>query len=90
MYESEKESEVAQSCPTLSDPMDCSLPVSSAHGIFLASVLEWGAIAFSKNCLMTQQYHYWAYTPRTPELKETCVPNVHHSTVYNSQDMEAT
>ena len=42
------ESEVAQSCPTLSDPMDCSLPGSSAHGIFQARVLEWGAIAFSQ------------------------------------------
>ena len=42
------ESEVAQSCPTLSDPMDCSLPGSSIHGIFQARVLEWGAIAFSK------------------------------------------
>ena len=41
------ESEVAQSCPTLSDPMDCSLPGSSTHGIFQARVLEWGAIAFS-------------------------------------------
>ena len=41
------ESEVAQSCPTLSDPMDCSLPGSSAHGIFQARVLEWGAIALS-------------------------------------------
>ena len=41
------ESEVAQSCPTLSDPMDCSPPGSSAHGIFQARVLEWGAIAFS-------------------------------------------
>src|SRR5574340_1198107 len=41
------ESEVAQSCPTLLDPMDCSLPGSSAHGIFQARVLEWGAIAFS-------------------------------------------
>ena len=40
------ESEVAQSCPTLHDPTDCSLPGSS-HGIFQASVLEWGAIAFS-------------------------------------------
>ena len=36
-----------QSCPTPSDPMDCSLPGSSAHGIFQARVLEWGAIAFS-------------------------------------------
>ena len=39
------ESEVAQSCPTLSDPMDCSLPGSSIHGIFHAKVLDWGAIA---------------------------------------------
>ena len=42
------ESEVAQPCPTLSDPMDCSLPGSSVHGIFQARVLEWGAIAFSE------------------------------------------
>ena len=41
------ESEVAQSCLTLSDPMDCSLPGFSTHGIFQARVLEWGAIAFS-------------------------------------------
>ena len=41
------ENEVAQSCPTLHDPMDCSLPGSSVHGIFQARVLEWGAIAFS-------------------------------------------
>ena len=40
------ESEVAQSCPTISDPMDCSLPSSSVHGIFQARVLEWGAIAY--------------------------------------------
>ena len=42
------EREVAQWCPTLSDPMDCSPPGSSIHGIFQARVLEWGAIAFSK------------------------------------------
>ena len=41
------ESEVAQSCLTLRDPMDCSLPGSSVHGIFQAGILEWGAIAFS-------------------------------------------
>ena len=46
--ESENESEVAQSCSTLSDPMDCSLPGSSIHGILQARVLEWGAIAFSE------------------------------------------
>ena len=42
------ESEVAQLYKTLSDPMDCSLPGSSIHGIFQAGVLEWGAIAFSE------------------------------------------
>ena len=42
------EREVAQSCVTLSDPMDCSLTGSSIYGIFQARVLEWGAIAFSK------------------------------------------
>ena len=47
------ESEVAQSCPTLSDPMDCSLPGSSVHGIFQARVLEWSAISFS------QSYHIY-------------------------------
>ena len=44
-----RESEVAQSCPTLSYPMDCSLPGSFIHGIFQARVLEWGVIAFSEN-----------------------------------------
>ena len=44
------EREVAQSCPALSDPMDCSPPGSSIHGIFQARVLEWGAIAFSCKC----------------------------------------
>ena len=42
------ESEVAPLCPTLSDPMDCSLPGSSVHGIFQARILEWVAIAFSE------------------------------------------
>ena len=54
------ESEFAQSCPTLHDPMDCSPPGSSTHGIFQARVLEWGAIVFSngdcsyeiKRCLL--------------------------------------
>ena len=45
------QSEVAQSCPTLSNPMDCSLPGSSVHGIFQAGVLEWVAIAFSDEVL---------------------------------------
>ena len=44
----ESETEVAQSCPTLCDPMDCSLPSSSVHEIFQAIVLEWIAISFSR------------------------------------------
>ena len=43
-----EESEVTQSCPLLCDPMDCSLPGSSIHGIFQARVLEWVAISFSR------------------------------------------
>ena len=48
------ESEVAQSCLTLRDPTDCSLPGSSIHGIFQSRVLEWGAIAFSKMALVVK------------------------------------
>ena len=50
------ESEVVQSCLTLSDPMDCSLPGSSIHGTFQARVLEWGAIAFSDSEVQPQQF----------------------------------
>ena len=50
--EVKSESEIAQSCPTLSDPMDCSPPGSSVHGIFQARVLEWGAIAFSSSSVI--------------------------------------
>ena len=46
------EREVAQSCPTPSDPMDCSLPGSSIHGIFQARVPEWGAVAFSNKWII--------------------------------------
>ena len=53
------ESEVAQSCQTPSDPMDCSLPGSSIHGIFQVRVLEWGAIAFSDGTQPSSpQIHY--------------------------------
>ena len=48
LHESENESEFAQSYLTLNDPMDCSLPGSSVHGIFQARVLEWGAITGEK------------------------------------------
>ena len=54
------ESEVAQSCLTLSDPMDCSPPGSSIHGIFQARVLEWGAIAFSgREALRVSKLLHW-------------------------------
>ena len=56
------EREVAQSCPTLSDRMDCSLPGSSKHGIFQARVLEWSAIAFSIYlCRNTAKYFIIKY-----------------------------
>ena len=49
-------SSVAQLCPTLSDPMDYSLPGSSVHGIFQVRILEWGAIAFSTDLLITSNF----------------------------------
>ena len=56
------EREVAQSCPTPSDPMDCSLPGSSAHGIVQAKVLEWGAIGFSmKSTIMYQIFLFYMF-----------------------------
>ena len=51
---SELESEVSQSCPTLCNPMDCSLPGSSIHGIFQARILEWVAVSFSRGIFSTQ------------------------------------
>ena len=57
-------SEVAQSCPTPSDPMDYSLPGSSAQGICQARVLEWGAIAFSLNGIADTK-------KKTPQFEQT-------------------
>ena len=56
------ESEVAQSCPTLSDPMDWSLPGFSIHEIFQARVLEWGAIAFSTLSTQKQSFLLSVYS----------------------------
>ena len=67
----EKQSKVAQSCPTLCDPMDCSLPRSSVHGIFQARVMEWVAISFSRgssqprdqtwvSCIVGRRFTIWA------------------------------
>ena len=54
------ESEVAQSCPTLSDLMDCSLPGSSIHGISHARVLEWGAIVFFREIVKDGEFWHAA------------------------------
>ena len=63
------ESEVAQSCPTSSDPVDCSLPGSSAHGIFQARVLEWGAIAFSDLLMNVLKKMHYLYCILPNEIK---------------------
>ena len=65
----ESESEVTQSCPTLSDPMDCSPPGSSIHGICQARVLEWGAIAFSILGIYNYSNSSWA-SPSCPFIHE--------------------
>ena len=62
----ESESEVAQSCRTLSDPLDCSPPGSSVHGIFQARVLEWGAIAFSE-----ERNNHYQIKPHSPWMGES-------------------
>ena len=69
------ESEVAHSCPTLSDPMDCSPPGSSVHGVFQARVLEWGAIAFSRD-YSTE----WNKSERQTPCDVTCMWNLKYST----------
>ena len=60
------ESEVVQSCLTLSDPMDCSPPGSSIHGIFQARVLEWGAIAFLERAKLRLITHTHTHTHTHP------------------------
>ena len=67
------ESEVAQLCPTLRDPVDCSLPGSSVHGIFQARVLEWGATAFSRQALYSHQKQDWKLT--VAQIMNSLLPN---------------
>ena len=80
-----KESEVAQSCPTLCKPMDCSLPGSSIHGIFQAIVLEWVAIPFSRgsswprdwtlvSCIIDRRFNIWA-TPKCTQVDARPLPD---------------
>ena len=64
-----KESEVTQSCPTLRDPMECSLPGSSVHGIFQARVLEWATISFSRGSFRPRDRN------RVPALQTDALPS---------------
>ena len=66
------ESEVTQSCPTLSDPMDCSLPDSSIHGIFQARVLEWGAIALAT-------FNFYSFSKLYGICRITTIPDMFFS-----------
>ena len=77
------ESEVAQSCPTLSDPMDCSLPGSSVHGIFQARVLEWGAIGDTYNIPFSNQIKP-GISQIGPGRRPICLSSTHHLCVYVS------
>ena len=65
-----RESEVAQSCLTLQDPMDCSLPGSSVHGIFQAKVLEWGAIALCS--IFLWWVFFFFFFPPIPSCFDDC------------------
>ena len=72
-----RESEIAQSCPTLSHTMDCSLPGSSVHGIFQARVLEWGAIAFSGNYQAQIPASQEDQTPLSEGISDTGNANIY-------------
>ena len=89
------ESDVTQSCPTLPNPMDCSLPGSSVHGIFQARVLEWGAIAFSTRDASDalrkaarKQIHPWSLRAKYQMVKFIMhiilKKNVHVDFIYSS------
>ena len=83
------EREVAQSCPTLSDPMDCSVPGSSVHGILQARTLEWGAIAFSASEPNTSQRpHLQIPTHRVLGLQHTDSERDKSNSIYSSYGKE--
>ena len=82
-------SEVAQSCPTLSDPLDCSLPGSSVHGIFKARVLEWGAIDFSEKLARSSQLQKAVFStpPVHPFIHQSMKhPTIHPSSIHHSSN----
>ena len=78
-----------QSCLTLSDPMDCSLPGSSIHGIFQATVLEWDAIAFSTHLPISCQISFFPNFVLSCNLKErNCIG--HQDSIYNRDKPDST
>ena len=86
------ESEVAQSCPTLCDPMDCSPPGSSVHGIFQARILEWVAIAFSRDiCVCMCKYilksEVWNYYSDFYSAMENVEPLQGHNVKLTQQKL---
>ena len=94
----ESESEVAQSCPTLCDPMDCSPPGSSAHGILQARILEWVAISFSRGSsrpmdrtqvsrIAGRRFNLWATREAQPTLEKQFVAQ--RSLVKNPMDLNS-
>ena len=85
------ENEIAQSRPTLSDPMDCSLPGSSVHGIFQAKVLEWGAIAFSDQVMMRLKswiINEWYWVNGSSVWKKYKVGSLSHTKYKNKFQMD--
>ena len=91
------ESKVAQSCPTLSNPMDCSLPGSSTHGIFQARVLEWGAIAFSSHARYPDSYYLHSLLLKSSNMgtalmisESLCMPILFQNDFYFCMDHNCT
>ena len=84
------ESEVAQLCLTLSDPIDCSPPGSSIHGVFQTRVLEWGAIAFSEIQPNNCTYEHLCLKNENFCFHENLYTNIHNSFICNSQKLGIT
>ena len=78
-----RESEVTQSCPTVSNRMDCSLPGSSVHGVLQARVLEWGAIAFSTQAYDVHTIHTFQWKAKRPRSH---LPQSHSAQKWQSWD----
>ena len=81
-------SEVAQLCPTLSNPMDCSLPGSSVHVIFQASVVEWGAIAFSdSHTIYIYIYIFFSLLLERRKINQTILKSANKAQAYQNETL---